>query len=177
MKDESCNLVERMLVDFVEGELKEEDKIIVSKHLEKCDRCMFSYRFLLEMEKALISMKHELPPYSKTMDDVCMRLGIKRLGFLSRLVHSAVFPALIATLAGFLIIYLSNIPISGWLSRATESLLQSSGRFSRDILQITTKVFSRDIKVLIGINIFLVSFFAILWRQLVENFLRSTNGY
>jgi len=177
MDESSCERIEEMLVEYVEGSLSEEERALVSEHIKRCESCKASYRVLVELENSLLSLKNELPAYRRTMDGVCKKLGMKRAGFLSRFFHSSLFPVALATIVGFLIIYMSNISTTGLNMKAIELSSRLADGFTQRTVQFISRMFTNDIRILIGVNILIVSLFALLWRQLVENFMKSTNGY
>ena len=170
MNEISCERIEEMLIDYIEGELEREERKIVFDHIARCERCSTSYSAFLSLEKALVSMKDEVPSYKHTLEMVSSKLGIKRENVFIRFIHSPLLPVSLATLTAFALIYISNfhleVPVS-W------SIIE----ITRDFTGLIKRVFSEDIRILTGVNLILLSFFPLLWKKLAQNFISRSNGY
>ncbi len=73
-----CDRIEELLPGYVEGDLSEEDKLLVDRHLAKCALCRESFKVYADLERRLAEIKSEMPLPAAVYSGVAAKLGLRK---------------------------------------------------------------------------------------------------
>lgn len=73
-----CDQVEDLLPGYVGGDLSEEDKLLVDRHLAGCAFCRESIKVYADLERRLIELKSEMPLPAVVYSGVAARLRLRK---------------------------------------------------------------------------------------------------
>lgn len=59
--NEECNMMEDMIIKYINGQLNNSDKVILFNHISCCSKCMKEFISSLKLSKMVSDMESEVP--------------------------------------------------------------------------------------------------------------------
>jgi len=106
----NCNEIQKRLPAYQEGELGQDERMVIEDHLKSCDKCSREIAMLIKTKKHLSGMKEVEPPHwleKRIMEQVREEAGQKRRSPSSRLpwlpVMAKAIPVIFLVVIGYLV--------------------------------------------------------------------------
>jgi anti-sigma factor RsiW len=135
----NCNRIEELLVQYLEGDLPDDERRAVDAHLESCTECRRSLEAFMGLEESLANLKETVPPWKTAEARFVRGAGLGQRRWLAASVLNApVFAGLSFVALGVVLFLRGDVLFPAIRSLGTrfaasfDSLAQSLARFFAD---------------------------------------------
>jgi hypothetical protein len=125
-----CDQVEDLLPGYFGGDLSEEEKLLVDKHLAGCALCRESCTVYSDLERHLVDLKSEMPLPAAVYGGVAARLGLRKKRISPAAIWNAPFVTGLVTAICALILFVYREPLKELYPGVTAAVSRIVSDFS-----------------------------------------------
>ena len=151
----NCSQIEELLVQYLEGDLTDDERRTIDAHVESCAECSRSLEAFMSLEESLGHLKETVPSWKTAEARFSRRAGLERRRSIPAFVFNAPFIAGLSFVALGVVLFLRGNVIFPALQSLGPRFAASFDSLVQDLSRIFAEAAGLNVTVLVAIYGFL----------------------
>ena len=147
----NCNRIEELLVQYLEGDLADDERRTVDEHVASCAECRRSLEAFMSLEESLVRLKETVPSWKTAEARFFRRASLERRRWIPAFVFNAPFIAGLSFVALGVVLFLRGNVIFPALQSLGPRFTASFDALVQDLSRLFAEAAGLNVTALVAI--------------------------